>query len=82
MDGNEEKEQRHDSRGSDGHRGSMRKSIFYAINVASECRVFPSMPKGDIVDRLGWFSLMSTLEASPVENSGSPRGVVKEPKFV
>jgi hypothetical protein len=25
-------------------------------------RVFPSMPKGEIVDYFGWFSLMSTLE--------------------
>jgi hypothetical protein len=37
------------------------------------------MPKGDIVERLGWFSLMSTLEASLVEISGSPEGMVMEP---
>jgi hypothetical protein len=40
------------------------------------------MPKGEIVDILGWLSLMSTLEASLVENSSIPRGVVKEPDFV
>jgi hypothetical protein len=28
--------------------------------------VFPSMPKGDIFDYLGWLSLMSTLEEIPV----------------
>jgi hypothetical protein len=71
MDGNEEKEQRHIP-------GEHEHKYCYAINVAVECRVFPSMPKGEIVDRLGWLSLMSTLEAS----LGSPRGVVKEPDFV
>jgi hypothetical protein len=34
-----------------------------------------------IIDRLGWFSLMSTLEASLVETFGSPIGVVKELDF-
>jgi hypothetical protein len=39
--------------------------------------VLSSMPEGNIFDRLGWFSLMSTLEASLVANYGSPIGVVK-----
>ena len=33
--------------------------------------MFPSIPKGGIVDYLGWLSLMSTLEESMVANSGS-----------
>ena len=40
------------------------------------------MPKGDIVDELGWLSLMSTLEESPVENFGIPNSMVKVLKFV
>ena len=44
--------------------------------------MLPSIPKGVIVDRLGCLSLMSTLEASPIADCGSPRGVVKEPKIV
>jgi len=60
----------------------MRKKYFYVISVASKCRVLPSMPKGEIVDRLGWLSLMSALEASSIANSGSLGGVVKEPYIV
>jgi hypothetical protein len=33
----------------------------------------------EIVDRLGWLSLISTIEAILVDNFGNPRGVVKEP---
>jgi hypothetical protein len=36
----------------------------------------------EIVDILGWLSLMSTLEASPIANSDSLRGVVKELDFI
>jgi hypothetical protein len=39
------------------------------------------MPKGEILNYLGWFSFMSTLEASPVENSSIPSSMVKGPKF-
>jgi hypothetical protein len=42
--------------------------------------LLPSISKGEIVVRFGWFSLMSTLEASSVENFGSPRSVVEEYK--
>jgi hypothetical protein len=56
----------------------MSKNFYHHVSTC----VLPSMPKGDIVDRLGWLSLMSTLEASLVENFGIPRGVVKEPMFV
>jgi hypothetical protein len=43
--------------------------------------VFPSIPKGDIVDYLGWLSLMSTLEESPVANSGSTKVWVMDPSL-
>jgi hypothetical protein len=33
------------------------------------------------VDYLGWFSLMSTLEESPVENFSSTKVWVMEPSF-
>jgi hypothetical protein len=33
------------------------------------------------VDQLGWFSLISALEASLVENFGSPNSIVKGLKF-
>jgi hypothetical protein len=39
------------------------------------------MPKGEIVDYLGWLSLMSTLEESPVANSGSTKVWVMDPSF-
>jgi hypothetical protein len=39
------------------------------------------MPKGDIVDYLGWFSLMSTLEESLVENFGSTKVWVMDPSL-
>jgi hypothetical protein len=35
------------------------------------------MTKGDIVDKLGWFSLMSTLEANLVVNSSIPNSMIK-----
>ena len=44
-------------------------------------RVLPSWPKGDIVDYLGWFSLMSTLEESLVENYGSKNVWIMDPSF-
>jgi hypothetical protein len=44
-------------------------------------RVFPSMPKGDIFDYLGWFSLMSTLEESSVANFGSTKVWVMDPSL-
>jgi hypothetical protein len=39
MNGNEEKEQRHDSRGSDGHKGRMRKIISMpsVLHQSAEC---------------------------------------------
>jgi hypothetical protein len=37
------------------------------------------MPKGEIVDYLGWLSLMSTLEESLVVNSGSTKVWVMDP---
>ena len=37
------------------------------------------MPKGDIVDYLGSLSLMSTLEESPIANSGSTNFWVMDP---
>jgi hypothetical protein len=40
--------QRHGSRGSDGHRKSMSDMTFACISYC--IIVFPSMPKGDIVD--------------------------------
>jgi hypothetical protein len=40
------------------------------------------MPKGEIANYLGWLSLMSTLEASPIENFGIPNGMVKGINFV
>jgi hypothetical protein len=39
------------------------------------------MPKGDIVDYLGWLSLMSTLEESPVVNSDSTKVWVMDPSL-
>jgi hypothetical protein len=39
------------------------------------------MPKGDIVDYLGWLSLMSTLEESLVENFGSTKVWVMDPSL-
>jgi hypothetical protein len=39
------------------------------------------MPKGDIVDYLGWLSLMSTLEESSVANSGSTKVWVMDPSL-
>jgi hypothetical protein len=39
------------------------------------------MPKGEIVDYLGWLSLMSTLEESLVANSGSTKVWVMDPSL-
>jgi hypothetical protein len=39
------------------------------------------MPKGEIVDYLGWFSLMSTLEEILVVNSGSTNVWVMDPSL-
>jgi hypothetical protein len=37
------------------------------------------MPKEEIVDYLGWLSLMSTLEESPIANFGSTKVWVMDP---
>ena len=39
------------------------------------------MPNGDIVDYLGWLSMMSTLEESPVVNFGRTMVWVMEPSL-
>jgi hypothetical protein len=39
------------------------------------------MPKGDIVDYLGWLSLMSTLEEILVANYGSTKVWVMDPSL-
>ena len=39
------------------------------------------MLKGEIVDYLGWLSLMSTLEESSVENSGNTKVWVMDPRL-
>jgi hypothetical protein len=54
--------------------------ILYVLDLHEE-RVFPSIPKGDIVDYLGWLSLMSTLEESLVANSGSTKVWVMDPSL-
>jgi hypothetical protein len=70
-----ERAQRHGSRGSDGHRGSM-------SDMTSVLHQSVSInPKGDIVDYLGWLSLMSTLEESLVANSGSTKVWVMDPSL-
>jgi hypothetical protein len=47
MHGNRDKYEMHEGRGSNGHMGSMRRSM--SVTMPS---VFPSIPKGDIVERL------------------------------
>jgi hypothetical protein len=39
------------------------------------------MPKGEIVDYLGWLSMISTLEEGLVENSGSTKVWVMDPSL-
>jgi hypothetical protein len=54
MQGNKEKYQRYKDRGSDGHRGSISMHICVSMPSVLRCciKVFPSMPKGEIVERL------------------------------
>jgi hypothetical protein len=50
----------------------------YEFSVASEC--CHQCQRGRLLIKLGWLSLMSTLEASLVENYGSLSSVVNKPQ--
>jgi hypothetical protein len=61
--------------GENGHRRSIRDMtlvLHHSVVINS---------KGDIIDYLGWFPLMSTIEESPVENYGIPKSMDKGLQF-